>query len=89
MVDYTDSKHYRGFGPRWPAMEPSKGTQRRIVHWTATDEAKAIPNPYPRGDYKKGDKNTMTKREFWNALGDEDKAVMRQFADVFDAQWEE
>lgn len=87
--DFTKAVGYRDFGPRYPLMEPSKGSQRKIVHWTATDEAKAIPNHHPRGDFRKGEKNEMNKREFWSKCTDEDKQVMKQFAEVFDAKWEE
>jgi hypothetical protein len=87
--DFNDAAGYRTFGPRWPLMEPSKGNQRQVVHWAATDEAKAMP--YRNcGDYRRncGDKNELTKREFWDACTDDDKKIMKQFAEVFDAKWE-
>ena len=87
--DYTKSKNHLGFGPRFPAMEPSKANQRRIVHWTATDAAKAIPNTHARGNFRKGERNEQTKHEFWNACAEEDTVIVKQFAEVFDATWEE
>ena len=63
-------------------MEASKGNQKRVVWWTA----------HPRVDveYKKDapEKNTLTKRQFWDACTEEDRVVVKQFAEVFGAKWE-
>ena len=64
------------FGPRWPLLDPSKGQERQVVHWTATTEAKALPNPF------------VAKRAAFAAqMGDEEKRfwqeVKREFGAIF------
>tara|TARA_R110000803_G_scaffold28011_10_gene65144 strand:+ start:12248 stop:12523 length:276 start_codon:yes stop_codon:yes gene_type:complete len=48
--DFNNAKGYRSYGPRWPTMEASKVNERQVIHWTATDAAKAIPYPYKHPD---------------------------------------
>ena len=57
-------------------------SSRKNHDWTA----------HPRVDveYKKAprEKNEMTKTAFWDACVEEDRVVLRQFAEVFNAKWE-
>ena len=57
-------------------------SSRKNHDWTA----------HPRVDveYKKSPReyNTQTKHEFWNACTEEDRVVVAQFAEVFEAKWE-
>lgn len=63
-------------------QEASKGNQRRVVWWTA----------HPRVDVKYKhhpmERNTQTKHEFWDSCTEEDKVIVKQFAEVFQAKWE-
>ena len=74
--DFTNAAGYRGFGPRWSLPEPSKGQERQVVHWCATDEAKALPNPL-----------IQKRADFAAQIGDDEKAFWQEMRKEFGAMF--
>ena len=64
------------FGPRWPLQEPSRGQERQVRHWCATDEAKALPNPFRQRAKDYAAQMSDDERLFW-------KEVRQEFGAVF------
>ena len=57
-------------------MEPSKAWENRVCWWSATTQAKALPNPFRQRAKDYAEQMTDAERLFW-------KEVRQEFGAVF------